>query len=191
MLLQIPTLIETERLYLRPYRAGDGPLYFAAGQRNRDHLERFETYNSLRSLRDEEHAEVVVREFAAAWAARDFFLLGVFEKDSGDWVGQIYSEAVNWELPEFLIGYVADVEHEGMGYISEAVRGVLQMLFSDLGAQRVRSECSETNLRSIRVLERCRFTREGHLRENKRNPDGTCRGDFLYGLLRREFEMPD
>ncbi len=188
MLFEIPTRIETKRLYLRPYQAGDGPMYFAAGLRNRDHLERYEKYNSLRHLKDETHAEVVVREFAAAWVARDFFLLGIFEKESDDWAGQVYIGPTNWELPEFTIGYVADADQQGKGYISEAVRGVLKMLFEDAGAQRVRSECSETNLRSIRVLERCGFTREGHLRETRLNPDGTFSGDYYYGLLRREFE---
>ena len=38
MLLEIPTRIETERLYLRPYQAGDGAMLYAIGKRNREHL---------------------------------------------------------------------------------------------------------------------------------------------------------
>ena len=38
MLLEIPTRIETERLYLRCYEAGDGPWYYAMSQQNRSHL---------------------------------------------------------------------------------------------------------------------------------------------------------
>jgi aminoglycoside 6'-N-acetyltransferase len=37
------------------------------------------------------------------------------------------------------------------------------------------------------VAERCGFTQEGHLRETKRNTDGTISGTLYYGLLRREF----
>ena len=44
-LLSIPERIETERLYLRSYKAGDGPVYFSAGQRNRDHLSKYESDN--------------------------------------------------------------------------------------------------------------------------------------------------
>ena len=62
------------------------------------------------------------------------------------------------------------------------------MLFHEMKAHRVRSECSETNTRSWKLLERCGFRREGHLRENKKSPDGTFHGDFLYGLLRTEYE---
>jgi RimJ/RimL family protein N-acetyltransferase len=172
---------------LRPYTAGDGATVYAAGERNRDHLAEFESGNVLLHLEDETHAEAVVRELAADWAARTHFFLGLFDKSSGEWAGQVYVGPTNWELPEFTIGYVADVRYEGQGYISEAVVRVLEMLFLDLGAHRVKSDCHEHNVRSWRLLERCGFRREGHLRENKRNADGSFHGDFLYGLLRQEF----
>jgi RimJ/RimL family protein N-acetyltransferase len=185
--MDVPEHIETERLYLRPYKTGDGPMYYAAGVRNREHLDEFESGNVLMHLKSEEHAEAVVRELAADWMARRRFFIGIFEKAAGEWVGQVYVGPTDWELPEFAIGYVADVNHEGKGYISEAVMGVLGMLFRDLGAHRVRSECSEDNVRSWCLLERCGFKREGHLRENRRKADGSFHGDLLYGLLRREY----
>ena len=48
--LYIPTHLETERLYLRPYQAGDGPLYFAMGQKNRAHLARYEADNVVLAI---------------------------------------------------------------------------------------------------------------------------------------------
>ncbi|MCA9936456.1 MAG: GNAT family N-acetyltransferase [Ardenticatenaceae bacterium] len=186
-LLDIPEKIETKRLYLRPYQAGDGPMYYAAGMRNRAHLAEFESGNVLMHLKSEDHAEAVVRELAADWMARTYFFIGIFDKVTDEWIGQVFVSATDWELPEFTIGYVADVNHEGRGFISEAVTGVLEMLFRDLEAHRVKSDCNEYNVRSWRLLERCGFMREGHLRENKRNADGSFHGDFLYGLLREEY----
>jgi len=188
MLLDIPNRIETERLYLRPYQAGDGAMFYAVGQRNREHLARYESGNVLNHLKDEQHAEIVVRELALDWIARKHFFLGIFDQDTHQWVGQIYVGPTNWDLPEFAIGYVVDVNYEGKGYITEAVKATLCFIFEHLQAHRVRSDCNDTNVRSYRVLERCGFTREGHFRENKRNPDGTFHGDFQYGLLKREFE---
>jgi len=187
-LLNIPEKIETPRLLLRPYRAGDGRLYYAAGQRNQKHLAEFESGNILLQLKDEIHAEAVVRELAADWVARNCFFLGIFEKMAGNWAGQVYVGPTDWELPAFTIGYMADVDHEGKGYISEAVTAVLAMLFTDLNTHRVTSDCNENNRRSWRLLERCGFKREGHLRENKRNADGSLHGDYLYALLRQEFK---
>ncbi len=56
-----------------------------------------------------------------------------------------------------------------------------------LMAQRVCLECDDTNLRSIHVAERCGFVQEGHIRENKRNPDGTISGKLHYGMLKSEY----
>ena len=71
--------------------------------------------------------------------------------------------------------------------MTEAVTGVLNLLFVVMGAHLVKSECNENNVRSWRLLERCGFIREGHLRENKKSPDGVFHGDYVYGLLRQEY----
>jgi hypothetical protein len=39
-------------------------------QANRQHLEQFEANNPARNLQSEEDAEILVREFVAAWVAR-------------------------------------------------------------------------------------------------------------------------
>jgi ribosomal-protein-alanine N-acetyltransferase len=72
--------------------------------------------------------------------------------------------------------------------VTEAIQATLGIIFSQLNAHRVRLGCSETNLRSIRVAERCNMTQEGRLRENKRSPDGTYSSSLIYGLLRSEYQ---
>jgi ribosomal-protein-alanine N-acetyltransferase len=186
LLLDIPTRIETERLYLRCYQAGDGPWYYEMAQRNKPHLARYESGNAVMAINTEEDAEIVVRSFAATWAARDAFFLGAFRRETDEFVAQIYIGAVNWDLPEFEIGYFADVEHEGQGYVTEAARAALQFVFEHLGAHRVRLRCDDTNVRSFGVAERCGMIREGHIREDKRNPDGSISGTLHYGMLRDE-----
>jgi RimJ/RimL family protein N-acetyltransferase len=191
LLLEVPTQFETERLLLRCYQAGDGRWYYPVCQKNRGHLERYEADNVMMAIKTEEDAEIAVRDFAADWVARNCFFLGAFKKKAGgtavEFVGQVYVGPVNWSLPEFQIGYVADCDHEGRGYVTEAVRRTLRFVFERLKAHRVRLECDDTNTRSIRVAERCGFVREGHIRANKRTPDGSFSGTLHYGLLRDEF----
>ena len=163
-------------------------MYFAASKRNADHLAQYESQNPVMNLKDEQHAEQVVRELATAWTEGQSYFFALLEKASGEWAGQIYVAPTDSELPEFTIGYVADVNYEGKGYVSEAVTAVLRVLFQEVGAHRVASDCNENNSRSWRLLERCGFTREGHLRENREGADGALHGDYLYGLLRREFQ---
>jgi RimJ/RimL family protein N-acetyltransferase len=187
MLVDFPERIETERLHLRSIGPGDGGWYFQAGQRNREHLQEYEAGNAMLEPGNEQEAEILVRELAAEWTARRCFFIGAFKKDTQNFVAQVYIGPVNWDLPEFEIGYIADVDQEGQGYVTEAVRAVLAALFDKAGAHRVRLMTDETNLRSHKVAERCGFRLEGTLRESRRRRDGSFGNDLLYGLLRREF----
>jgi RimJ/RimL family protein N-acetyltransferase len=68
---------------------------------------------------------------------------------------------------------------------------VLGFTFEHLRALRVRLWCHETNTRSQHTAERLGFVREGFLRKTNNwipLPDGGLSGDYVYGLLRREFE---
>jgi RimJ/RimL family protein N-acetyltransferase len=183
----LPGKFESQRLTLRPYQAGDGAIFYAAGQKNRQHLQRYEAENAILSPKTEAEAEALVQELAADWAARKCFFLGAWEKASGEFVAQVYIGVVNWDTPEFEVGYIADIAHEGRGYVTEAVKTALGFVFDHLQAQRVSLRCDIANLRSQRVAERCGFTREGHLRQSKRLSDGNFTDTLIYGLLRREW----
>jgi RimJ/RimL family protein N-acetyltransferase len=188
MLLEFPLQFSSLRLLLRCYEPGDGPMYLAVAEKNRQHLQRFEAGNALMTIDTPERAEIVVREMHAAWQSREYFFLGAFENHSGEFAAQVYIGPVNWETPEFEIGYIADVAHEGQGYVSEAVRAALDFIFTYFQAHRVRIRCDDTNMRSWKVAERCGFLLEGRLRENRRNPDGSFSTERVYGLLRSEYE---
>lgn len=181
-----PTRFETERLIVRRYEAGDGAWYSAAGQKNRDHLAQYEAENVILNLKSAEEAEAAIQGMLDDWAARNCFFLGAFEKDTGDFAAQIYIGATNWDIPEFEVGYIAEKDHEGKGYVSEALKACLELLFNNLGAKRVFLMCDDTNQRSRRVAEHCGFTLEAHFRKNKLHPDGTLSGTVVYGLLKEE-----
>jgi ribosomal-protein-serine acetyltransferase len=191
MLLDLPAQIETERLILRPYRAGDGPAYHEVCMRNKEHLMPFEEGNPALDVNTVEDAEILMRRFAADWVSRSVFFLGAWEKASGAFAAQMYVGVVSWDLPEFEVGYWADERQEGRGFVTEGAKAALRFCFEALGAHRVRLECNEMNARSWRVAERCGFVREGHIRPNKKKlkrADGTYSGDYHYGMLRAEYE---
>jgi len=187
MKLCIPHQIETERLVIRIYSRDDGPAYYKMSLRNKSHLERYEAENPVMSINTEEDATNLMLDFSAAWEKGNPFFIGVFLKESGDFVAQIYAEIVDRDLPEFGIGYFVEVEHEGNGYVTEAVKGLIRVLFEELHVHRVRTECDSSNFRSIRVIERCGFVKEGHIRDNKRSPDGTFTSTLYYGMLKSDF----
>lgn len=183
----IPTRIETARLVLRCYQPGDGQWYYPMSQRNRHHLEQFEAGNAVLAIQSEADAEKIIQSFVAAWQAGEAYFLAALMRDTGEFVAQIYIGAVSHSLPEYEVGYFVDVGHEGKGYVTEAVRASLDFIFKYLNAHRVRLECDDTNLRSAHVAEQCGFVLEGHIRENRRWPDGTLSGTLHYGILRSEY----
>jgi RimJ/RimL family protein N-acetyltransferase len=187
LLLELPTRLETERLYLRPYQPGDGEWYYAMSLKNKEHLQRYEPHNAVITIQSVEDAEVVMRDMALDFAARNCFFMGAFDKQTGEFVAQLYIGAVSWALPEFQIGYFVEQAHQGQGYVTEAVQAALKFIFEHLSAQRASLQCSDTNERSYRVAERCGMLREGHFRQNKYLSDGVFEGTLYYGLLRSEW----
>jgi RimJ/RimL family protein N-acetyltransferase len=190
MLFEVPTHLETDRLRVRPYQPGDGAVYLRLCQNNRDHLLPFEQGNPALDVHTLDGAEILVREFAAAWTARNIFFMGAWEKTTGCLVAQIVLSVVSWDLPEFAVGYFVDKDHQGQGFVTEGVNAALGLAFDHLHAARVRLECNEINVRSIRVAERCGFVREGHVRQTHthvRCADGSPSGDVLFGMLREEY----
>lgn len=185
---EFPSQYESERLILRSYHAGDGKWYYAMSLKNQEHLRQFEEDNVASNIASEEDAERLVQDLANEWEKRNCFFIGAFEKITGEFVAQIYVGPIDWNLPEFQIGYFADVAHEGQGFVTEGVKATIAILFDKLHAHRVRLQCDETNGRSIRVAERCGMTREGYLRENRRNINGTYTGSYIYGLLKSEYQ---
>jgi RimJ/RimL family protein N-acetyltransferase len=185
----ISTSFESARLVLRAYRPGDGGMYFQIGQKNHFHLQRYESRNSILQIHNAEEGERLIQEYCTAWQKGDYYMLGAFDRATDEFVAQIYVGTVSRELPEFEVGYFADRDHEGMGYITEATQATLVWIFNQLNAERISLRCRDTNFRSSRVAERCGFTQEGRLRKNHRDPDGSLSGDLIFGLLRSEFDQ--
>ena len=191
----LPKLIETERLIVRPYCIDDRGWYCTMGQRNRDHLARFETDNPARQIQSAAEAQVVLQGFVTDWANGQAYFMGAFSKASGEFVAQLYvgpgAGPDPLKVPEYSVGYFGDVAQGGRGYVTEMVGAGLRFCFEHLHAHRVRLECDDQNERSAKVAIRCGFRLEGHIRENKRNGDGTLSGTLHFGLLKREWEEVD
>ena len=184
---ELPDTLETERLILRPYQPGDGTWYYDVALRNKAHLARYEGGNAIMRIEHGEDAERVVREFAAMWDAREALFLAAMRRSDGAFVAQVYIGPSDPTLPSFDIGYFGDVDHLRHGYVTEAVRAALDLVFGPLGARRASIRCDDTNLASARVAERCGFVREGHLRQDHRHGDHPASGTLCYGMLRKEY----
>lgn len=183
----LPSSICTKRLTLRRYIQDDAAWYATMSLRNRAHLSRHERDNAAMTIATEADAAAAIRGFEEEAQAGKAAFLGVFHRESGSFVAQIYIGVTNADLPGYLIGYFCDEAHVRQGYVLEAAKATVGALFGECGALRVGLWCDDTNVASLRIAERLGMRQEGHVRADKRHPDGSITGSLCYGLLRDEF----
>lgn len=84
------------------------------------------------------------------------------------------------------LGYLLSRAHWGQGYLSEAMRLLLDHGFGQLGLNRVEAEVASCNAASYRALEKLGFRLEGCMRERWIVDGRTC-DTQAYGLLRKDW----
>jgi ribosomal-protein-alanine N-acetyltransferase len=107
----------------------------------------------------------------------------VFEKSTGMLAGGITLGNIRHGVAQSgQIGYWMGVRHAGNGYMHEAVVLVVRFGFEMLRLHRIEAACIPDNARSIRVLEKAGFRREGLLRSYLRI-NGAWQDHLLYALI--------
>lgn len=84
------------------------------------------------------------------------------------------------------IGYWMGESHAGRGLMGEALQLVLAHCFDTIGLQRIEAACIPDNARSIRVLEKAGFLREGLMRSYLRI-NGVRRDHLLYAVIADQY----
>jgi len=85
------------------------------------------------------------------------------------------------------LGWVLDPAHQGRGFATEAVRGVIGVCFEQLGLRRVHAGCFAANEPSWRVMERLGMRREEFSRKTGLHRSGVWMDGMNYGLLAEEW----
>ena len=84
-----------------------------------------------------------------------------------------------------MIGYWMGERHAGQGHMLKALELAIPHIFSGLQLHRIEAACIPDNVRSIRLLEKAGFQREGYLREYLKI-NGEWRDHVMYSLLARD-----
>ena len=185
ILLEIPEKFETERLLISIYENGDGKEFYQILQSNYSHLQ--EELSEAHTLKSIEDAEEYVRYKKVAWLSRERLVPKIVEKSTGKMIGQLWIEP-KWDRMIFEIGYFIEERSQGKGYVTEAVKKIIEFLFTDLDANKLEIHTKATNSESIGVAERCGFTKEAQIRDRGRTNEGEVVDLQIYGLSRSEFQ---
>jgi [ribosomal protein S5]-alanine N-acetyltransferase len=81
------------------------------------------------------------------------------------------------------LGYWVGAPYARQGHMTAAVRAIVPFSFVTLRLHRLEAACIPTNAASVRLLEKCGFTREGYAREYL-CINGTWQDHLLYARLK-------
>jgi RimJ/RimL family protein N-acetyltransferase len=134
-------------------------------------------------------AAALVDEIQEGFFRRHSFHWGVEDAASGELVGVCMLGSLNLRHRRAEVGFVMRRDRWGQGLASASLGVLFAFCFGTLGLHRLEADVDPDNARSLRLLERLGFQREGRLRE-RWNTYGTPRDGIFLGLLRREWPGP-
>jgi [ribosomal protein S5]-alanine N-acetyltransferase len=116
----------------------------------------------------------------ASGTALPFF---IFENASGSLIGGITLGNIRYGVAQTgQIGYWIGERYAGRGLMLEAVILIVGHAFGELRLHRIEAACIPDNLRSLRLLEKAGFQREGLLRSYLKI-NGVWQDHYLYALV--------
>ncbi len=175
--------VETERLLLRPFAAGDFDAVFA--MQSRPDVARYlyweaRTEAEVRTALEKKIAGVAIH------SEGDVLFLAAVLKTTNELVGDVVLEWVSQQHRTGEVGYIVHPDHQGRGYATEAVGVLLRVAFDELDLHRVVGRVEARNAPSARVLEKLGMRREAHLVENE-YVKGEWQSELVYAILDREW----
>lgn len=87
------------------------------------------------------------------------------------------------------LGYWLDRDHQGQGYMGEAIGCVLDYAFKGMHFQRIQAACIPENEKSMRILRHAGFTEEGFARAYLQI-NGMWRDHHLFAITAQDYARP-
>lgn len=165
MLPPLTTRLVTTRLVLRPPRTNDVAEVRALLRRNQEHLREWnpaspagEDPSSITEV-----SKTVLRQRRDWKRGAGFVFMVALREDPAHFVGKIALNGVmRGAMHGAYLGYWMDVEHQNKGLVTEGIRAVLDFAFGPAGLHRIQAAIMPKNERSLRVIDKLGFRREGY-----------------------------
>lgn len=170
ILINVPSILKTDRLLLRMPYPGDGQVVNDAIRAS--HAELSPWLKFAQEIPTVEETEINIREAHSKFLLRENLRYLVFLKDTEEFVGSTGFHNINWDVPKLEIGYWMDTRFSKKGYMTEAVHRITESAFADLQCRRVEIRCESDNWSSRSIPERLGFNLDGTLRYDDLSVDG-------------------
>ena len=178
-------LISSDRIYLKKHSKENAKVMFLSIDKDRKRLKEFLHWlDYIKSVEDELKYIIKCKQ---DWINCTVFDYGIYLKDGDIYLGNIGAHKIELGSYSCEIGYWILGEHEGKGYVTEAVK-LLDLHLFDLGFKRVQICCSDINSRSAKIPERAKYTFEGVLRQNALE-NGKFRNTKVFSKLKSDLTL--
>jgi ribosomal-protein-alanine N-acetyltransferase len=171
--------IETERLILRPFRQEDvDDLFEYAKNPNVGPNAGWKPHES------KEESQKILDHFIS-----ENEVLAITDKSSGKVIGSIglHKDDKRSYPNARMVGYVLSETYWGLGAMTEAVKALIEYVFTNTEIDILTVMHFPFNTRSKRVIEKCGFKYEVTLRKASVIYDGSVQDDLCYSLLKEEW----
>ncbi|KFM99628.1 N-acetyltransferase [Bacillus clarus] len=190
LLLDFPSEFYTDRLFIRMPKPGDGKVVYEAIMASMQELKLWMVF--AQKEQTEKEIEASIRRSHIQFLQREDLRLLVFSKETGEFIASAGLHRINWEIPQFEIGYWIDTRFSGKGYMVEAAKGILEYAFSELKANRVEIRCDSRNVKSRAIPEKLGFKLEGILESSSVAVDGNgLRDTCVFAMTRNRYEKEE
>lgn len=153
-------MLRDKNIFLRPFIEEDSEALLDLLIRNRSFFEKFSMERS-RDFYTRESQSKRIEQFEEDRKTDLAYNFGIFKHDNS-LIGTInLFQVLRGSLQSAFIGYFLDEQHNGKGYMTEAVRHVVDYAFNELKLHRIEAGVMPHNIGSIRVLEKSDFHKEG------------------------------
>jgi RimJ/RimL family protein N-acetyltransferase len=126
-----------------------------------------------------EEMEIYARKAVADFVLREELRFFLFLRADGTFVGNMWLQDCDWEIPCFEIGYWLHTRYTGHGYMTEAIRELTEFAHSWLGARRLEIRCDTRNVKSKKVAERAGYALESTICNGYRDHENQLRDNFV------------
>lgn len=174
-----PEIINTERIILRKPRMDDAAEIFAGWVQDLK-----VTLNlTWRPHKNIETTKAMLERAIAAWGQDVRFPFVITDKDTDQLMGMI---EMRMDGHRAEVGYVIAEAFWGKGYMTEAVRALIDWAFQQPTIQRVYATTSVSNVASQRVMEKAGMIREGLLRKYSIHPNVSDEpvDSYIYAIVK-------
>jgi len=178
-------VLETERLILRPFKMDDAEAMYNNWTSDAEVTE----YLSWPTHENVEVTKQVLKDWINQYECIDFYQWAITLKALGDEpIGSISIVGQKDSIKMVHVGYCLGKKWWRMGIMSEALSVLIKFFFEEVGVNRIESEFDPANPNSGKVMEKCRMTYEGTLRQVIPTPRYGLSDSMRYAILAEDYK---